>query len=300
MPTASPSAQAAARQMDAELRRIERAGIRAGNAAAITLRADVLRAWLRGGDPEKPIKAWQKAMAGTLGDAMAAGYLQGRLRARATARRRLKGLSLARSLSDAMDDFGDRLGLNVRDVESLAKYFTEQATSRVVDAGGLIRSKVADAVAEAIKRGDHVAKGAGLIREAMTASGVTSQNPYLAETLYRTSLQESYAAARWQANQAPEIDEIMWGYEFAATLDDRTTPGCLDLDGTRRKKDDALWLRQSPPRHFSCRSQLIEIFIGDDEARSTPVPQVGLPEAGFQDNPGEMFKVPEAVLTVAS
>lgn len=297
MPDASPSAQAAARQMDAELRRIERAGLRTGNAAATKLRADVLRAWLRGGDPEAPIKAFEKSMAATLGDAMAAGYLQGRLRARATARRKIKGLSLARSLDDAMDDFGDRLGLGTSDVQRLAEYFTEQATARVVDAGGLVRSKVADAVAEAIKRGDHVSKGAALIRDAMTASGVTPQNPYLAETLYRTSLQESYAAARWQANQDPEIQEILWGYEYAATLDDRTTDLCLDIDGTRRKKADPFWERFTPPNHWNCRSSIIEIFIGDAEASSTRVPQVGLPEPGFAENVGEVFKVPASVLS---
>lgn len=284
--------------MDGELRRIERSGLRTSNAAAIKLRADVLRAWLRGGDPEAPIAAFEREMAATIGNAMATGYLQGRLRARATARRATRKLSLSKSLDAMMDDFGDRLGLGVNDVERLAQYFTEQATSRVVDAGGLIRSKIADAAAEAIRRGDHVRKGAGLIREAMTASGVTPQNPYLAETLYRTSLQESYAAARWQANQAPEIQEILWGYEYASTVDDRTTELCLDLDGMRRKKDDPVWRRYTPPNHYNCRSQIIEIFVDDEEAKSTRVPRVELPESGFQDNVGQVFRVPDAVLRV--
>lgn len=296
--TATPQAQRAARLMDGEIRRIELASLRAGNAAAIKLRAEVLRAWLRGGDPFAPIARFEKFLTGTLAEAMTTGYLQGRLRARATARRAVRKLSMARDLDAILEDFSDRLGLRPTDVESLARYFTEQATARVVDAGNLIRSKVADAAAEAIRRGDSVRTGAAAIREAMTASGVTPQNPYLAETLYRTSLQESYAAARWQANQAPEIQEILWGYEFAATIDDRTTDGCIELDGVRRPKNDALWLRQSPPRHWNCRSQLIEIFVDDEEAGSTPVPQVNLPESGFQENVGVVFRVPGAVLEV--
>lgn len=283
--------------MDAELRRVERAGIRTSNAAALTLRAAVLRAWLRGGDPAAAVAAFERSMAATLADAMAAGYLQGRLRARATARQARRGVSL--SLADMMDDFGDRLGLGASEIQLLAEYFATQATSRVVDAGSLIRSKIADAAAEAIRRGDSVRSGAALIREAMDASGVTPQNPYLAETLYRTSLQESYAAARYQANQAPEVDEILWGYEYVAIADDRTTDLCLKLDGTKRPKADPFWQQYTPPNHWGCRSTVIEVFTDDPEASSTRVPSIEAPQDGFAVNFGEVFRVPERVLVPA-
>jgi SPP1 gp7 family putative phage head morphogenesis protein len=295
MPESTPSAQNAARIMDSEIRRLERAGIQSSNAAAIRLRADVLRAWLRNGDPLIAVADFEATMIRTLGDAMATGYLQGRLRARAIARRARKQLSMAQTINSAMDDFGDRLGLGVTDVQRLADYFTTQATSRVVDAGGVIRSKLADAVAEAIRKGETAKSAAGLIRQAMDASGVTPQNPYLAQTLYRTSLQESYAAARWQANEAPEIQEILWGYEYVATLDDRTTDLCLDLDGTRRKLGDPFWQRYSPPNHWNCRSQLIEIFT-DEGATQTRLPKVPLPEEGFQVNFGQVFQPPNLVV----
>jgi len=286
--------------MDAELRRLERAGIRQTNGAAIKLRADVLRAWLRNGDAKAlraPIAAFERDLKRTLADAMAAGYLQGRLRARATARAaRNKGLSLAKTLDDSMDDFADRLGIGPRDVQRLANYFTEQATARVVDAGSLIRSKLADAVADAIKSGDSVRTAAAAIREAMNASGLTNQNPYIAQTLYRTSLQESYAAAKWQANQEPEVQDMLWGYEYVATLDDRTTDLCIDLDGTRRKKGDAFWDRYTPPNHYNCRSQIIEVFNDDEIAIATRVPKVELPGEGFQVNFGKLFETPGVVL----
>lgn len=248
---ASESAERAARLMDAEVRRIEHAGIRSGNAAAIKLRSDVLRAWLRGGDPEAPIAAWQKATERVLADAMAAGYLQGRLRARAVFRRAERSLTMAQTIAGVMDDFGDRLGLPESSVKQLARYFSQSATSMVVDAGGFVRSKIADAAQKAVDQGLNVRSGAALIREAMDASGVTTQNPYLAQTLYRTSLQETYAAARWQANQDPAVQDILWGYEFAATLDDRTTELCADLDGTRRPKADPFWNRYTPPNHWN-------------------------------------------------
>lgn len=295
---ASAQAERAARLMDAEIRRLERLGVRSGRAAAARLPGGVLRAWLRGGDPVRAVDDWERATIPILASAMSAGYLQGRLRARTVANRAKRGLSLDQTIRGAADDFGDRLGLSESAVKRLSGYFAAHATQRVVDAGGLIRSKVADAAATAIGEGLSTRAGTAVIREALAASGVTPQNPFLAETLYRTSLQEAYAAARWQANKDPAIDEILWGYEFAATLDDRTTEGCADLDGTRRPKADPLWRLQSPPRHWNCRSQLIEIFFGDDEAVATPVPQVGLPQEGFRINFGEAFNVPLEVAFV--
>jgi SPP1 gp7 family putative phage head morphogenesis protein len=286
---ASETAARAARLMDAEIRRIERAGIRSGNAAAARLRAEVLRAWLRGGDLYAPLDGWIRRTSAVLADAMAAAYLQGRLRARATARRAERGLNMAQTIGSAMDDFGDRLGLSESAVRQLAEYFSQQATSRVVDAGQMFRSKVADAAANAVQSGLSVRSGASLIRDAMDAAGVTTTNPYLAETLYRTSLQESYAAARWQANQNPATQEILWGYEYAATLDDRTTELCADADGVRRPKGDVFWSRYAPPNHWNCRSQIIEIFFGDDEAAATAVPVLPLPQEGFQANFGDLF-----------
>lgn len=288
----SEYAQRAAANMDSEVRRIERAGMRSITTATIKLRAGVIRAWVRGGDLYAPIDEFQSELHDSLLASMTTAYLQGVVRSKAIAERysRKRGLSLAKSLRRQLDELTNLSRFGKTDLQVLADKLSKQATTRVVDAGSVVRSKVADAVSEAIKKGESVRTAATRITRAMDASGVTAQNPYLSETLYRTSLQESYAAARWQTNQQPEIDDILWGYEYSATLDDRTTDLCSDLDGTRRAKGDAFWSRYMPPNHYNCRSIAVEIFKDEtDLAAATPVPKVPLPPEGFQTNVGTEF-----------
>lgn len=278
--------------MDAEVRRIERAGLRSITSESTKLRAGVLRAWLRGGDVNAAIDDFQNELRDSLSASMLAAFLQGVIRSKAIAARHSTrhGLSLAKTLRQQLDDLTNLSRYGKTELQNLADVLSKQATQRIVDAGSVVRSQVADAVAVSIKRGESVRTASPRIMQAMDASGMTAQNPYLAETLYRTSLQESYSAARWQTNQDPAIDEILWGYEYSATLDDRTTSLCSDLDGTRRAKGDAFWLRYMPPNHFNCRSIAVEIFNDEtDLAAATTVPNVPLPDEGFQINAGQVF-----------
>lgn len=53
--------------------------------------------------------------------------------------------------------------------------------------------------------------------------------------------------------------ELIYGFQFSAILDDRTTDTCLSLDGlVFRKKDMANY---QPPLHYNCRSILVEILM---------------------------------------
>ena len=85
--------------------------------------------------------------------------------------------------------------------------------------------------------------------------------PYLLETLARTQTQLAYGAGRWNVNQDPAIDEILWGYEYVTVGDDRVRPNHEALNGTRYPKDDALLQEIWPPNGFNCRCTMIEIYF---------------------------------------
>lgn len=58
--------------------------------------------------------------------------------------------------------------------------------------------------------------------------------------------------------------ELIYGFQFSAILDDRTTDTCLSLDGRVVKAGSPDFYTYSPPRHYNCRSIWVEI-LNDEE-----------------------------------
>lgn len=74
------------------------------------------------------------------------------------------------------------------------------------------------------------------------------------DTIYRTNLQSSYMAGRYEQQQEV-IDEFPYR-EYIAIADNRTTDGCLTLNGIVLPANDPFWSTNYPPRHFNCRSRV--------------------------------------------
>ena len=112
------------------------------------------------------------------------------------------------------------------------------------------------------------------IRSRLGSAGLSLARPYVIETIYRTAVQTAYSAGRMQANADPAIQEILWGYQYSAVMDDRTSDLCSRLDQLVRPKDDPVWQTLTPPNHYNCRSDLLEVFHGDSLAIQTDIPDV--------------------------
>lgn len=123
------------------------------------------------------------------------------------------------------------------------------------------------------------------VQSFFSKAGLTQNNPHYYETLLRTQTQLVYNSARWEEYQRPEIDEIIWGYEYVTVGDDRVRPEHVKLDGTKLPKDDPLWRTFWPPNGYNCRCQTIPIF---DKVRSKRPPADTVADAGFGFNPGEI------------
>jgi len=279
-----------ARVMDAERTRLENAGLRAVLPSARRMRLAVVRAYQTGEDPHAPIRMALERVRASIRDGMVAADLQARLRSQAVARVAMakgKGLRLS-AYDEAVKMLSDRLLVSPSDLASMTRQYDAAALAVTNDIGSVLERDVQAAVRDAVAQGLNTRDGADMIRRAFDSAGVTPDNPYLFETIYRTQLQTAYSAGRWQANADPAIQEILWGYEFAAVMDDRTTDICSELDGQRHPKDDPFWNRFTPPNHYGCRSQIIEVFVGDRLASPTGMPSV-VPAEGFDFNPGLVF-----------
>lgn len=64
-------------------------------------------------------------------------------------------------------------------------------------------------------------------------------------------------------------DRAVCGVEVMSVIDARTTDVCLMLDGMKMTMDDPRLPDYTPPLHISCRTQLIPVFIFDENIEPT-------------------------------
>lgn len=86
------------------------------------------------------------------------------------------------------------------------------------------------------------------------------------ETIARTNLSNWYNTGRMNFFSEPEMQKIIQAYHYQAIIDTRTTPFCNEHDGQVIKAGDPQIASITPPNHHGCRSALVPIFIGDNEA----------------------------------
>ena len=291
----SSTAYQSALVSDRERERLVAIGARAVMPGLVRVRVAAIRAYRSGGNVAGAILSGiDAAIRPVVHDAMLAAYMRGRLRSFLNAETAMgRTLALANPYASAVKLLQGRLNLTDDALAAISAEYGRQAASVTGELGSMVERKVSEAIAQATADNLHTRAGTLRVREAFDAAGITPANDFVPQTLFRTQTQFAYSAARWQANQEAAIDDILWGYEYVAIDDDRTTPLCADLNGTRRRKNDPFWSRYQPPNHWNCRSTTIEIYTGDREARTTTIPAVDAPQEGFNFNPGAV--VPELV-----
>lgn len=68
----------------------------------------------------------------------------------------------------------------------------------------------------------------------------------------------------WRVNIFEMYPEKIYGMQYSAILDDRTTDRCLSLDGRIVKPWSKAFYEYSPPQHYNCRSVWVEILEDED------------------------------------
>ena len=86
------------------------------------------------------------------------------------------------------------------------------------------------------------------------------------DNIYRTNLQASYMAGKWEQFNNPMSGMRYLMYD--AINDSRVRPAHLALDGIIRAKSDPFWGSHSPPCGLRCRCSLIQLSDKQATARS--------------------------------
>lgn len=164
-------------------------------------------------------------------------------------------------------------------------------TKMTADAKRVLTMAATD-LEKVVKSSSKKAADAGMIkRDAIrhiktSVVGVKSAEPYRLEAIYRTSANMSYSAGRWEANQNPAIQSVLWGYEYVTVGDGRVRDSHAAYNGTRAAKDSTRWATINPPNSWNCRCSTTEIYLDEPEAKSR-APKAGAEvDKGFRFNPG--------------
>lgn len=302
---ASPKARAVARRIERDRDKAETVGLRVTKPLIVAAKSHVIRAFKTGHNWQAALHGQLTALPAIVTDTMVDAHLRGRLRVNleAHAYKRTHGKK-AKKLGlqdDALKFLMGRLELDPADIASLRQLYGDEAIKAAKGFSDAISRKVSEAVAESTAAGEHVEDGMERIRQAFDAAGINNASPWLTETLYRTQTQLAYAAGRMNAANDPDIQEILWGFEYATAGDDRVRPEHAILDGVRRPKDDAFWSVNMPPNGYNCRCTVIEIFNEEDLAVATDLPETSIDDDtgeeivpgaddGFKFNPGNLFQ----------
>lgn len=153
-----------------------------------------------------------------------------------------------------------------------------------------VNDNLRQVINDLILSGASIPEGTKVLKEAFAANGLSVKEPFKIETIFRTQAALAYSAGRWQSDNSPAIQEILWGYKYITVGDSRVRPAHRVLDGVTLPKEDEFWLYFWPPNGWNCRCSVISLFE-EREVVYPPSNWKGFAEIdqNFAFNAGEVF-----------
>jgi SPP1 gp7 family putative phage head morphogenesis protein len=270
---------------------IELAGIITAKRLAVRTTMAGVEAYRRGEEPGPYVRQVMLAASEDLITAAVAGVLAAFHRATLLANRKSDILVLS-VLDDAVSVLKRRLSLKDDQIAGLREAYGVQAVTVMDTASKAVDRKIQRAMVEITEQNLHVAGGVDKLYTAFRKAGVSPQNTFQLEAIFRTQTQMAYGAAQWQANQSAIMQSLLWGYEYATVGDDRVRPEHQALDRVSLPKEDPFWTTAWTPNGWACRCVVLEVFEPQEVLRPLPVTEIDGkavvpgPDPGFGFNPG--------------
>jgi SPP1 gp7 family putative phage head morphogenesis protein len=295
-PRVTPAERRAADLQNRDRAALERIGIAAAQQIGFRAQQAALREFRRGNDPVPAIRSQIATAVPLLAQGMLAGHLTGRKRAVLLFQQAPQPVAMSRTAySGAVKTLQKRLNLAPDELTALEAKYEAQALRVLKSASEAVEQKLQEAALEMTEEGMHVREGVQRIAQAFDAAGLTPDNSFSLEAIFRTQTQLAYGAGRWNMDQDPAVQEILWGYKYVTVGDDRVRPEHVGLEGTQLPKDHPFWSMCWPPNGWCCRCSAISIFDERESIDPPPIVEVDGkdvipgPDKGFGFNPGLVF-----------
>lgn len=292
------SRRAQAEKQSRAAENVASAGMPRGLKVLRAMQVEVLRAYAQGGSIGNVLDSYTPIIAEEVRDAMVTGHLLGRhdvfiQAASQLTHRKSRGLDRASELRRFLEV---RMDLKPEDIAQLNGMYGTTGLQISKTLTTEANRKLLDAIRESQARGEHTAAGMKRLREAFESLGLTTQQPYQIEAVWRTYSHLSYAAGSYNADSDPAIKEILVSYTYSTVGDDRVRETHAAMEGVTAPPDDPIWNEWKPPADWNCRCTLLRNFspvplkaapasvkVGD---REVPVQ----PGEGFRFDPGRLFR----------
>lgn len=204
------------------------------------------------------------------------------------------------TFDDTMAFLRKRMQLTAKQTADLEETYGPYSARVATDFGTLVNRRLADEMAQSVAANETVALGIDRLERTFDDLGIGDQPSHVLESIFRTQTQLAYSAGESNAYQDPDIDQLIWGYEYLTVGDERVRPEHSVLEGVRLEKGDPKWDSIWPPNGFNCRCTTIPIYVDDEKAlRSVKEPKpktidgvvrTGKPDEGWDFNPGQVFR----------
>lgn len=259
--TIGPRRQQAEAQLR-ELIRLERIGVRAANLVLADIRRAAVNAFKIGDPPQAVIAPRLHLLGPVMVDALTTSELRGILRAFTNfdAARKHKPKRMS-AYSEMLDYLKDRIGMTDAAIDVMRRKYSNVAATMIQDASAEIERSLQRTLLNIRSENLIFTEGLKRFEQALARQSMVMPNANVIETVFRTQTAIGYAVGRANANAMPEIDEILWGYEYVTVGDDRVRPEHAALEGLTMPKDDPRWQYLTPPISWNCRCALLEIYF---------------------------------------
>lgn len=257
----------------------------------------------RNGRPMLPLFAQQRETLAAAGrHAMVAAHLAGSFAVLVDAEASIRK-SLSEPYAGAVEAAKKKANLTAEQLRALERVYGPAASRIANELTEAVEARMRRAIQEIVEQNLHVDAGVQALTRAYAAAGVAPRKRHQLEATVRTQVQLAYSAGAVAMSRRPEIDEILWGWEYATVGDDRVRPNHEALDGVRLPKSDPQWSRIMPPNGYNCRCTALALYrddVGDGGGSFdvVPVPDTASidgkevksgADPGWNFNPGDLF-----------
>jgi hypothetical protein len=151
-----------------------------------------------------------------------------------------------------------------RSLSELQQKYLPKALQETTKLHESFAKAIKKAIQQSVSTSSHTQESIQLLKESLGDIGLSMDNNRLYETIVRTELHSAYTQATLEFDNDPAIQEILWGYEFNSTLDERLRDSHEEENGKQAPKDDPIIDRwRELLAEYNCRCQLLQIFNED-------------------------------------